>query len=176
MYKRLKSYIEEEFPVYESLIRFKTRFDKKKDYRGKIIAIWLEKMNHGVSFSNAIAGWVPDSELNLISAGEDGQGLDKGLGEAIKFSLSGKEIKSAIVGGISYPAILLLVVLGFVSMFSLQMAPAYLGILPLERWPDMGQYLYAVSTFLVSYWYFIVAVMVVIGFAIGSTINNKIAG
>ena len=171
MYKRLKSYIEEEFPVYESLVKFKTRFDKKKDYRGKIIAIWLEKMNHGVSFSNAIAGWVPDSELNLISAGEEGQGLDKGLAEAIKFSMSGKEIKSAIVGGITYPGILLLVVLGFISMFSLQMAPAYLGILPLERWPDMGQYLYAVSTFLVKYWYFMIIIFVVVGFAIGSTIS-----
>jgi type II secretory pathway component PulF len=171
MYKRLKSYIEEEFAVYESLVKFKTRFDKKKDYRGKIIAIWLEKMNHGVSFSNAIAGWVPDSELNLISAGEEGQGLDKGLSEAIKFSLSGKEIKAAVIGGISYPAILLLVVLGFVSMFSLQMAPAYLGILPLERWPDMGQYLYAVSTFLVKYWYVIFGILAVLGVAIGSTIS-----
>ena len=171
MYKRLKSYIEEEFPVYESLIKFKTRFDKKKDYRGKIIAIWLEKMNHGLSFSNAITGWVPDSELNLISAGEEGQGLNKGLAEAIKFSLSGKEIKSAIIGGISYPLILLLVVLGFISMFSLQMAPAYLGILPLERWPDMGKYLYSVSTFLVKYWYFMIIILVVTGFAIGSTIS-----
>lgn len=172
MYKRLKSFIEEEFPVYESLLKFKNRFDKKKDYRGKIIGIWLEQMNHGSSFSKAITGWVPDSELNLISAGEDGQGLDKGLGEAIKFSSSGKEIKSAIIGGVSYPLILFIIVLGFIAMFSLQMAPAYLGILPLERWPGLGQYLYSFSSFLVNYWYVVVLIIVIAAIAITSTISS----
>ena len=172
MYKRLMAFLKEEFPVYESLVKFKTRFDKKNDYRGKIIAIWLEEMNNGVSFSNAIKGWVPDSELNLISAGEEGKGLDTGLAEAIKFSISGKEIKAAVIGGVSYPLILLIVVLGFISMFSLQMAPAYLGILPIERWPDMGQYLYAVSAGLVKYWYMIIIVLVVSGITIGSTISS----
>lgn len=63
----------------------------------------------------------------------------KGLAEAIKFGKSAQEIKSTIIGGSMYPAILFLVVLGFVAMFNKQMAPTYLGILPLNRWLEMGR-------------------------------------
>lgn len=172
LYKKLKSYIEEEFPVYDSLLKFKGRYEKNKDFRAKIIEIWLEKMKHGASFTKAITGWVPESELNLISAGEDGKGLDKGLAEAIKFASSSQEIKNTIIGGAMYPLFLLIVVLGFVAMFSLQMAPAYLRILPLERWPDMGQTLYGISSFLVHNWYFLLAGVIAIGVAIGMSISK----
>ena len=137
IYERLKSYTEEEFPVYDSLLKFKQRYDKRRDFRGKIIGIWLEQMKQGYSFSDSVRGWIPESELNLIQAGEDGKGIEKGLAEAIKFGKSAQEIKSTIIGGSMYPAILFLVVLGFVAMFNKQMAPTYLGILPLNRWTEM---------------------------------------
>lgn len=172
IYERLKSYTEEEFPVYESLIKFKNRYDKKKDFRGKIIGIWLEKMKAGASFSKAIDGWVPEAELNLISSGEDGAGIEKGLGEAIKFGKSAQKIKSTIIGGSMYPAILLLVVLGFISMFSKQMAPTYLSILPLERWPPLGQNFYLFSKFIVDMWYVLFIGLGVASFVIAKTIGS----
>lgn len=151
LYERLKSYTEEEFPVYESLVRFKARYDKTKDFRGKIIGIWLDSMQGGQSFSKVIKGWVPESEVNLIAAGEDGAGIEKGLGEAIKFAYSAQRIKNIIIGGAMYPMILLFVVLGFIAMFSLQMAPTYLGLLPLAQWPTLPYYFYQFSSFLVNY-------------------------
>ena len=75
IYERLKSYTEEEFPVYDSLLKFKQRYDKRRDFRGKIIGIWLEQMKQGYSFSDSVRGWIPESELNLIQAGEDGKGM-----------------------------------------------------------------------------------------------------
>lgn len=171
IYERLKSYTEEEFPVYESLVKFKMRYDKKKDFRGKIIGIWLEKMKAGYSFSQAINGWVPEAELNLISSGEDGAGIEKGLAEAIKFGKSAQKIKSTIIGGSLYPLILLLVVLGFIAMFSKQMAPTYLNILPLERWPDMGQNFYMASKLIVDQWYILLTTLIVASFFITKTIG-----
>jgi type II secretory pathway component PulF len=171
IYERLEAFTREEFPVYESLIKFKTRYDKKKDFRGKIIGYWLEDMKHGLSFSEAMAGWIPDAELNLIQAGEEGKGIENGLAEAIKFGKSAQKIKNTIVSGATYPIILLLVVLGFVAMFSQKMAPTYLSILPLEKWPDMGQNLYNFSQLVVTKWY-----MGLIGLAIASVIISKTIG
>ena len=54
IYERLKSYTEEEFPVYDSLLKFKQRYDKRRDFRGKIIDIWLEQMKQGYSFSDSV--------------------------------------------------------------------------------------------------------------------------
>lgn len=172
LYERLKSYTEEEFPVYESLARFKARYDRKKDFRGKIIGHWLDNMQGGLQFSKVIKGWVPDSELNLIAAGEEGSGIEKGLGEAIKFAKSAQKIKSIIIGGSMYPLILLLVVLGFIAMFSLQMAPTYLGLLPLHKWPELPQYFYAFSKFIVDYWYIFLSFFIVSSIVIGLTIDK----
>jgi type II secretory pathway component PulF len=172
IYERLESFTREEFPVYDSLFKFKQRYDKKNDFRGKIISIWLENMKNGASFSKAISGWVPEAELNLISAGEDGNGIEKGLEEAIKFAKSSQKIKNTIIGGSVYPVILLLVVLGFIAMFSKQMAPTYLKILPLERWPELGQYFYMFSSAIVNYWYILLITIMAGAFIIGTTINH----
>lgn len=172
IYERLKSYTEEEFPVFESLLKFKQRYDKKKDFRAKVIAHWLDKMKNGATFSQAIKGWVPEAELNLIAAGEDGSGLEKGLAEAIKFGKSSQKIKSTIIGGSMYPLILLIIVLAFTAMFSVQMAPTYLGILPLERWPDVGQNFYMVSKFIVNFWIYLLAIFLGMSFLITKTLGS----
>ena len=172
IYEKLQSYIEEEFPVYDSLLKFKQRYDKKKDFKGKIIGFWLEKIKKGDSFSKAIAGWVPESELNLIAAGENGTGIADGLKEAIKFANSTQKIKSTIIGGAMYPIVLLLVVFVFTAMFSKQIAPAYLDILPLERWPSSGQTFYLMSKFLVDYWMVLLMCLIGISVTIGLTIGK----
>lgn len=172
LYERLAAFTKEEFPLFDSLQKFKTRYDKKKDFRGKIIANWLEDMKYGASLSDVLQGWVPDAELNLIQAGEEGKGIDQGLDEAIKFAKSAQKIKKTIISGSTYPVILLLVVLGFIAMFSVKMAPTYLGILPLENWPSMGQNLYNFSRIIVSYWYMLIIGLGVVGFIISKTIGN----
>jgi type II secretory pathway component PulF len=172
LYKKLKSFTEEEFAIYDSLIKFKTRFDKKKDFRGKIIGIWLENLKDGKSLSYAISGWVPDSELNLIAAGEDGQGIEYGLGEAIRFAESSQKIKNTIISGASYPALLFVAVIGFIAMFSIKLAPTYLTILPLEKWPDLGRNFYAFSKFIVDYWYVALGLLIAFGVVIGLTISK----
>lgn len=174
LYEKLKSFTEEEFPVFESLAKFKQRYDLKKDPRGKIIGIWLDEMRSGASFSTAVQGWVPDAELNLIQAGEDGSGIEKGLAEAIKFGNSAAKIKSVIIGGAMYPIIMLMVIMGFIAMFNKQMAPTYLEFLPVERWPQMGQYFYKFSEALIGYWYVVLSVSIVLGFIISSTIGKFI--
>lgn len=171
LYERLAAFTKEEFPLFDSLQKFKNRYDKKKDFRGKIIAVWLEDMKYGASLSDVLQGWIPDAELNLIQAGEEGKGIEQGLDEAIKFAKSAQKIKNTIISGSTYPVILLLVVLGFIAMFSVKMAPTYLGILPLEQWPSMGQNLYNFSHFIVSYWYILFGVLGVAGFVISKTIG-----
>lgn len=169
LYKKLKKYVESGFPVYESLLKFKARFEKKKDYRAKIIGIWADNIAHGDKLATALQGWVPDSELNLIAAGEDGAGVETGLGEAIKFSESSQRIKKTIINGGTYPVVLTLIVLGFIAMFSIKLAPTYLSLLPVESWPELGRNFYFFSKFLVDYWYILLAFVLVGGFIIAVT-------
>lgn len=172
LYEKLKAYTEEEFPIYDSLVKFKNRYDKKKDFRGLIIKEWLSNMEHGNSFSKAIKGWIPESELNLISAGEEGKGIEKGLYEAIRFAKSSEKIKKAIINNAQYPITLLLVISIFIAMFSVQIAPTYLKILPLEKWPDLGRYFYYVSSFLLNNWYIMIAILFGLSYATIKTLGT----
>lgn len=171
LYERLKSYVEEGFPVYDSLLKFKARYAKRKDFREKILDDWLKKMQAGLSFRAAIRGWVPNAELNLIAAGEEGDGLHLGLKEAIRFAESSNNIKSTIKKGVTYPIALFAIIIIFIAMFSLQLAPTYLEILPLEKWPEAPTFLYGLSNFIVHKWPFCLVVIVLIAAIISKTIG-----
>lgn len=170
-YKKMKAFTESGFPYVDTLKRFKQRYDAKKDYRGKIIGYWLESARQGVQFSKAIEGWVPESELNLIASGEAGQGLAVGLGEAINFTESATKIKKAIVGGVTYPIVLSLVVCAFMAMFAIQIAPTYIDYLPIVQWPAIPATFYAISNGLVENWPFVLGFIALLAFIISKTIN-----
>jgi type II secretory pathway component PulF len=171
LYSKLRDYLREGYAVYDSLLKFKLRFEKRKDFRAKIVEHWLKRMQEGQTFKGAIKGWVPDSELNLIASGEDGQGLDSGLDEAIKFAASSNRIKTAIKKGLTYPVVLFIVIILFISMFSIQLAPAYLEILPLEKWPEAASFLYGISRFIITQWIPLLISLFAITYIVAKTIN-----
>lgn len=170
MYERLQSFSEDGFSIFETLQRFKLRYTKRKDFRAQIVDKWLEKMKHGSSFNDALMGWVPEAERNLIAAGERGEGVHLGLKEAVRFTMAAARIKSAIKMGAAYPSILLSMILVFVAAFSKYMAPTFLFILPVDKWPPMASALYFASTFLVKYWFFIILFIVGVCSFVGYTI------
>jgi len=174
LYERLMSYTEEGYPIYDTLTKFKARYEikNKKDKRARIIGVWLERLQRGQGFSQAIKGDVPESELNLIAAGEAGGGLYIGFKEAVRFSTSAQKIKSAIIGGAAYPAFLLLFMAGFVASFSKTMAPTFLSFLPVEQWPGDGQVLYYLSDFLYTKWWLVFMVIGALAFVINKTIGT----
>lgn len=171
-YKRLMAYTEEGYPVYDTLLKFKTRMDKRKDPLGKIIAYWLLGMKQGRQFSQVIEGWVPESEINLIAAGERGEGIQYGLKETIRFTEAASKMKAVIVGGSIYPGVLTIMALVFLSSFSQFLSPTFVSILPMPMWPGDAQFLQNSSEFLVSYWIIIVGILVGIGYIVKKTISK----
>lgn len=170
-YKRLMSYAEEGYPVYDTLVKFKKRLDGRKDPVGQIIGIWLDSMKRGKQFSQAIEGWVPDAELNLISSGEKGEGIHVGLKEAIRFTEAASKMKAVIVGGSIYPGALLAMALGFLAGFSKYLSPVFVAILPVSLWPADAQLLQGMSEFMVTYWYIGIGIAVAIGIVVKQTIG-----
>lgn len=172
LYKRIKSYTEEQFPIAASLEKFKQRYDKKKDPRGKVIGLWLDNMTNGATFVQAIEGWIPDTEMNLITAGDEGRGIEYGLAEAIKFTESAEKIKKVIKSNATYPLVLGTLLYLMLSMFALKLAPTYLKYLDINMWPSLAKTLYHVGDTLAAYWMFVIAFFVILGIVIGTTISK----
>src|SRR5690606_11209099 len=56
-------------------------------------------------------------------------------------------IKGAVIAGMAYPIVLVLMALGFMIMFGLQVIPSFDEILPRERWTGVGAQMSAMSDF-----------------------------
>lgn len=176
LYKRIKSYTEEQFPIAASLEKFKQRYDKKKDPRGKVIGLWLENMTNGATFVQAIEGWIPDTEMNLITAGDEGRGIEYGLAEAIKFTESAEKIKKVIKSNATYPVVLGTLLYLMLSMFAIKLAPTYLKYLDLNLWPSLAKILFHVGDALASYWIFVIAFLIIVTVFVSTTIAKWIGG
>lgn len=176
LYERLQSYVEEGYPIVDTLIKFKARYAKKNDFRGKIIDIWLTRMKSGASFSKAIEGWVPEAELNLISSGETGEGIALGLKEAVRFTQAAQKIKSTIIAGSAYPTILFLLVMIFIAAFSKYMAPTFIQIMPVAKWPEGAKTLYSFSSFINNNWLYCGVGFITLAVTISYTLDKWIVG
>lgn len=172
LYKRIKSYTEEQFPIAASLEKFKQRYDKKKDPRGKVIGLWLDNMTNGATFVQAIEGWIPDTEMNLITAGDEGRGIEYGLAEAIKFTESAEKIKNVIKSNAAYPIVLGTLLYLMLSMFAVKLAPTYLKYLDVNLWPSLAKTLYHVGSALASYWMLVIVFFIIISIVITTTLSK----
>ena len=172
LYKRIKSYTEEQFPIASSLEKFKARYDKAKDPRGKVIEIWLSNMANGATFVQAIEGWIPDTEMNLITAGDEGRGIEYGLAEAIKFTESAEKIKKVIRSNAAYPVVLGTLIYLMLSMFALKLAPTYLRYLDIKAWPSLAQTLYYIGNALASSWIFVIMFLIIMTITVSMTISK----
>jgi len=107
--------------------------------------------------------------VSLIAAGETSGTLDKAL-ERIAFQQEkDAEIMSKVRGAMAYPAIVLLVMLGVVGFMIVKVLPQVEGIyksLPGANLPFVTVALLAVSNFVIGYWWAVIIMLVLLGFAI----------
>ena len=156
LYERLADFLDNKFPVEDTLEIISSRYNKQKDYRADILNTWRKKMAIGQKFSEAIKDHVPASERILIASGENSSGgLPQGLREAMRLSKSMAQIKGAIIAGAAYPVMLMFMIMGLLVMFYTQFVPIFEGILPLQFWPDSGKTLHSISQFIVVKWWIV---------------------
>src|SRR3712207_2673500 len=92
---------------------------------------------------------------SLISAGESGGGFDVMLDRLAVLSRKQLQVRTAIVGAMIYPALLILVAIGVLALMLLFVLPRFAGLfetLDVEL-PPMTKMLMACSDGLRAYWW-----------------------
>src|SRR3546814_14733851 len=87
----------------------------------------------GVSFGDCVAGWVPERDRHLISAGAKSN-LSKALRNAAQMETGMKKIKSSILAAMAYPMALVLGVIGIMVYFNKSLAPVIESAVPKSNW------------------------------------------
>ncbi len=112
-----------------------------------VIKTWIDSINNGHSFGRAVTGWVPDSDRIVIEAGETAGNLADALDNALFIQQSSKKIKGAIMAGVAYPMVLVLLAIGLLLIFGRKIVPAFATVLPRDKWTGTPAFMGGVADF-----------------------------
>lgn len=120
---------------------------------------WISEINNGKRFSEAIGGWVGPEEQMLIASGEQSGRLEAALRSAVTLIESGSQIRGAVLKGLTYPVILLLLSFGIMYLFGYKIIPAFSKVVAEDKWTGVAASMVSVSHW-VQDWLWVVGVVV----------------
>jgi type II secretory pathway component PulF len=120
----------------------------------------LRMMSNGVRFERAIAYWVPEQESALIESSAND--VTQACKVVTNFAENMTLIKSALVGALTYPIIMIVVLIGTLLSFSEFVIPLMLKLSPAENWPPLAQDLYVMTTFIHNHLVSLVTLILVV--------------
>lgn len=99
-----------------------------------ILSTWRTAIRNGRPLSAAAGPWIPYGERMMIEAGEESKSLSDSLENLILINQGTSQMRSAIIGGISYPIMLIFMLCGLLWLFGIRVIPAFATVLPTEKW------------------------------------------
>lgn len=99
-----------------------------------IIDRWRRSVHTSGVLGPGLDGTIPLNEQMLIEAGEVSGDLPKALADVVEIAQSQGKIRNALIGGLAYPAFLVLALIGMCWMFSIYVIPPFEMALPMDRW------------------------------------------
>ena len=127
---------------------------------GIMLADWYQSIANGKQLNKAMKEWVPPGEAMLIQAGEASGVLAEGFENAISSTKAASDMKSAIMGAMAYPALLLTMLFGIIYLFSTQAVPKLAAAKDPETWPAVSKVLWDLSLFVETKWWVVIVSMI----------------
>jgi type II secretory pathway component PulF len=153
--RQIQRLINADVPITTTLDMLFDLYSKKgkkpKEPMAQMVKEWQQKLNQGKSLALSMEGWISLPEQMIIEAGEQSDKLAVALDDALQAENASRGIKKAILGGLAYPAILLLALVGILWGFSTEIVPTFATILPPENWVGSAAKMYAISQFVVTW-------------------------
>lgn len=158
LWLKLAKLISNGVPILEALVSLHLRrvsMKSKSDPVAMALSAWIDQIRNGRRISDAIKGWVGVDEQMLLAAGEQSGSIDKALQSVTEIMVAKKNIRSAVIKGLSYPMALLAIAMGVLIMFSFKVIPEFAKIVPDERWTGIARVMIDFANFSRD-WYMLV--------------------
>lgn len=153
VYRKLIQFLGTGVPItsaLDSIYAFASE-DGRKPKGATAVAVdtWRKQIKNGKSLGTAVTGWVPDNDRIVIEAGTSD--LPKALKSACLLQESQSKIRAALVAGLAYPIILVMVAFGFLILFGTNVIPQFESVLPKAEWEGLGWQMGLMSDMVQSY-------------------------
>ncbi|MBP8275265.1 MAG: type II secretion system F family protein [Propionivibrio sp.] len=121
---------------------------------------WSAEIRNGARLSEAMQDWVGIEEMMLISAGEQSGTMQSAMESTVRVMESRKQISDALIGGLAYPFVLLLMAFAVLYLFGFKIVPAFTGVLHGGNWHGIAKAMINVSMFAKNWLWAVGAVFV----------------
>ena len=174
--RKLASLLRNNFSLMDALSRIEdieSKNGRKPDEPFAIaMRMWQKNLEMGLSFADATRGWLPDSEILLVTSANvtdlvvSLENLDRVVNGITK-------IKRAMRNAIAYPLFLLALTFGIIVMVDVYLVPPLTSVAgPNVVFGGAAGILISVSQFCINYWHVIVGFMLVVIFLVWASLAN----
>ena len=114
---------------------------KPKEAVAIVLADVILTMKNGNSLGQALRPWVPQEDVMVLEAIENSPDFVGNLRDYLEMTEKKKKIAGTIKGGLTYPAVLVLMVYGIMTYFGKNVVPQIAQLLPVEKWQGPAKFL-----------------------------------
>ncbi|ESQ17362.1 MAG: type II secretion system F family protein [Rhodobacteraceae bacterium] len=124
---------------------------KKGEPSAVVLYGMLRDMKNGKSFGEAVKKWVPPDDRMVLDATENSDDFPGQLDEYVQTMKRKKKVVATIIGGLTYPIFLFILVFAMLVYFGREIVPQIGGVLPPERWTGAAAFLRFLGVFATEY-------------------------
>ena len=172
IYRKIAALLRNRFSLMDALERLQNIASNNgkdpEDTTAIAIGCWMESLQNGLSFSVALRGWAPQSELLMLSVG-DIANLEDALMNLIHVVEGTKKMKEPIIGALGYPMFLLVMVVLIIYAVGAYMGPPMVDAVPDLVWRGQARSLVALSNWVRHNSLFLFAILPIIFFIVSLT-------
>ena len=123
---------------------------KPTDVTAVAVAEWSSHTADGKDLAYAMRDWIPEQDYSILNAGARSGNLINAIENVVLLQEKQKQIKSAIIGGVAYPCVIVIAALIFMYVFGAKVVPAFDQVMPKEQWYGFPALMASVSDFVMS--------------------------
>lgn len=137
-----------------------------------VLADWRRSVQNGRLLAEGMAAWVPQSEQMIILAGEQAGRVEHALLSVIHVTVSSRKIRGSIIGGVTYPVMLMTMLIVYVHLFGTRVIPQFEAFSDPRTWHGAARSLFLMSEFTEHWMPLCVAVLVALGILVAWSMPN----
>lgn len=175
LFENFYSYVENGIPLYDAIVKAESVASNRQRIKQETFVLfrlfrkgapllpmyreWRQSIESGKSFSEAIAPWVPNEDVGLISGGEEADSLNIALREAANLNRKRADLSSMLWGKLTGPAFLLVFLSGVIYYIMATIIPTTKDMVPPEMVPGLTASYFAFGEFFIN-WGWLIALII----------------
>lgn len=165
-WRKLASHQRHRMPLDESLKLFARQAKANKSPVEHCYTEIQHRLALGKNMGEALSGFASPEEVLLIYSSQKGGKLPEGLVLAAELLAARRKIISAVVGAVTYPAILFGIAIAVLYAIATVVMPQLTSITDPARWQDAAAVLYKTSLFVNSFYGVAALVLLFVGLSL----------